>query len=410
MILSHIFSFFSTLNLPFNAISTPICTTDEGCNLNGICIHGSCACDPGWRSQDCGALDLVPAPLRNGYNKTATGTSSWGSKIIHRTRESKIFDLFLAELTQGCGLDHWSPYSRIIHATSTTGPIGPYEFANEVVDTFAHNPTVVYSHADEKYLMYYIGCPQKVSETCKTPNFTCGPGNTINGESGIAIMSSPDLNTWKSHGRVFFGTDDDVWDADITNPSPLPLYTPDHPTGAIALAYRGCPYNCYAAELINLATAPTFLGPYNKVRSTPIFPNTAEDPFLWSDKRGNFHILLHSLEPEGGFGDGHKVGRHAFSRSLKGPWTFNEKTLAFDTVVEFEDGSETRYFRRERPQLFFSENGDMEPLYLTTGVQGIGREGSYTLIQSLRGAERYERGLGLLGKNSDGNYFARDEL
>ena len=52
----------------------------------------------------------------------------------------------------------------------------------------------------------------------------------------------------------------------------------------------------------------------------------------------------------------------------------------------------------------------MEPLYLTTGVQGIGREGSYTLIQSLRGAERYERGLGLLGKNSDGNYFARDEL
>ena len=410
MILSHIFSLFSTFNLPFKAISTPTCTTDDGCNLNGICTHGSCVCDPGWRSPDCGALDLVAAPLRNGYNKTSTGTSSWGSKIIHQTPESNTFDLFLAEFTHGCGLDYWSPYSRIVHAKSSTGPVGPYEFVNEVVGTFAHNPTVVYSHADAKYLMYYIGCPQIVPETCTSPNFTCGPGNTINGESGISVSSSPDLKTWTSHGQVLLGTDDGAWDADITNPSPLPLYTPENPTGEIALAYRGCPYNCYAAELINLATASTFLGPYKKVQSTPIFTNPAEDPFFWRDKRGNFHMLLHSLEPEGGFGDGPKVGRHVFSRSLEGPWKFNEKTLAFDTSVAFEDGSEMVYFRRERPQLFFSEGGEMEPLYLSTGVQEIGREGSYTLIQPLRGAERYEHKLGLLGKNSGGKFLARDEL
>ncbi len=30
------------------------------------------------------------------------------------------------------------------------------------------------------------------------------------------------------------------------------------------------------------------------------------------------------------------------------------------------------FFRRERPQLFFSEEGEMRPLFLTTGVQEVG--------------------------------------
>ncbi|KAH9221722.1 hypothetical protein DL95DRAFT_355051 [Leptodontidium sp. 2 PMI_412] len=393
-----LFHFTSCLILPTLALaniktSNPACTTDENCSLNGLCHHGSCICDQGWKSFDCGALDLIPAPLKNGYNKTDTGTSSWGSKIIHRTPDSETFDLFLAEFTHDCGLDYWSPYSRIVHATSSTGPAGPYEFAAEVVGTFSHNPTVVYSHMDRKYLLYYIGCPYTVPDTCVPPNFTCGPGNTINGESGISVSSSSDLETWTSHGQILLGRDDGSWDADITNPSPFPLYSPNHPAGEMALAYRGCPYNCSGAELINLATAENFLGPYRKVQKDPLFENPNEDPFLWRDKRGNFHMLLHSLEDGGGFGDGPKVGRHAFSKTLEGPWTFNAKTLAFDTTVVFEDGSFVDYFRRERPQLFFSEDGEMTPLYLTTGVQEVGKEGSYTVIQPLGGAAYYERQL-----------------
>ncbi|KAH7322001.1 hypothetical protein BKA65DRAFT_408073 [Rhexocercosporidium sp. MPI-PUGE-AT-0058] len=372
-------------------MKNPTCTTDNNCNLNGLCHYGSCICDPGWKSSDCGALDLIPAPLKNGYKKTGIGTSSWGSRIIHRTPDSRIFDPFLAEFAHDCGLDYWSPYSRIIHATSSTGPSGPYEFAAEVVGTFAHNPTVVYSHADGKYLMYYIGCPYTVPETCTSPNFTCGPGNTNNGESGISVSSSSDLKTWTSHGQILLGTDDDAWDADVTNPSPFPLYSPQYPTGEIALAYRGCPYNCSGAELVNLAVAGNFLGPYRKVQKDPIFENPNEDPFLWRDKRGNFHMLLHSLEEGGGFGDGPKVGRHAFSRTLGGPWTFNSRTLAFNTTIEFGDGSSVEYFRRERPQLFFSEDGKMTPLYLTTGVQEKGEKGSYTVVQPLKGAPNYEK-------------------
>jgi hypothetical protein len=324
---------------------------------------------------------------------TSEGVSSWGSKSIHDAHNPKLFHLFMAEFENGCGLDYWSPYSRIIRAESKTGPAGPYTFAQEIVGAFAHNPTVIWSAVDKKYLLYYIGCPQLPPDTCTGPSFTCGPGDYINGESGISLQSSPDLKTWTFEGQVFKGVDDNAWDADVTNPSAFPLYTPLDPTSEMLLAYRGCPANCSGAEQLNLARAPHFSGPYTKIQSQPLFENDNEDPFLWRDKRGHFHMLTHSLEPDGGFGDGPKVGRHAYSRSIEGPWRFNNETLAFSTVVIFTDGTRVDFFRRERPQLVFSEDGLVTPLYLTNGVQERGSGMSYTVVQPLPGAERFEEAL-----------------
>jgi hypothetical protein len=48
-------------------------------------------------------------------------------------------------------------------------------------------------------------------------------------------------------------------------------------------------------------------------------------------------------------------------------------------------------FRRERPQLYFSEDGAMTPLYLYTGVQPTSRSGdTYTLVQPLTTAAAWE--------------------
>ena len=377
------------------------CTNDEDCNLNGVCSKntGKCICDPGWRADDCGALDIRPGPRNSGYNRTDEGLSSWGSKIVKDPWHPGLWHALMAEFTHGCGLDYWAPYSRIIRAESTAGPLGPYHFAAIVEGTFAHNPTVVWSAADQEWLMYYIGCPTDVvKEKCTVKHFSCGPGNDNNGESGISVQSSKDLRNWKFRGQVFNGLKRGHWDTDTTNPSPFPLGdTPENYGGPnewkaktegmkkdhdILLAYRGCHYNCSTGkELISLASASSFSSPYTRLNNhRPIFPNPAEDPFLWRDKRGHFHLLLHSLEPDGGFGSGPKVGRHAFSRSIAGPWTFNTRTLAFSTKVDFEDGGKIDFFRRERPQLLFSADGEMRPLVLTTGVQAKGREGSYSVM------------------------------
>ncbi|KAJ5692583.1 hypothetical protein N7462_002006 [Penicillium macrosclerotiorum] len=359
------------------------CNKDEDCDLNGMCTNNVRICDAGWTGTDCGQLDLRPGPRANGYNRTEEGISSWCNGIIHDPISSEIFHLFISEFTHGCGLDYWSPYSRIIRAESSEGPLGPYTFKQEIVPSFAHNPTVFWSEDDQKYLLYNIGCQQQVPSICKNINFTCGPGNTLNGESGISVWSSSNLHDWTSHGQVFRGTDDSAWDADVTNPGPLNLRSSEK-TPSTILSYRGCGFNCSGTELISIATAPDFAGPYIQVnRRTPIFTEASEDPFFWVDKRGNYHLLVHSLLPDAGFGDGPNVGRHAYARSWDGPWTFNKNTVAFNTTAYFNDGSHVDYYRRERPNIFFSDDGEMIPLSLSTGVQEMNSSASYSLIQPI---------------------------
>jgi hypothetical protein len=388
-------SVYCLLSAAIFSWQTQACKTDDDCNLNGICRQGRCQCDPGWIAGDCGMLDLRPAIKGTGYNLTGEGTSSWGAKIIHDPKDNKVFHVFMAEFTHGCGLDYWSPYSRIIRSKSTSGPAGPYVFEAEIVGTFAHNPTVVYSEAEKLYLMYSIGCPQTVPDTCQTVDITCDPGNFLNGESGISMWSSPDLYSWKFHGQVLQGDVNGTWDADTTNPSPFPLWSASDRTHEMLLAYRGCPFNCNGgAEQISVASAPTFTGPYTRAHKLPVFQESNEDPFVWRDKRGNFHMLLHSLEADGGFGSGPKVGRHAYARKWDGEWTFNNNTLTFSTLVNYTDGTSIDYYRRERPQLFFSEDGEMTPLFMTNGVQEMDSPASYTLVQPIGdGAEKYVESL-----------------
>ena len=45
-------------------------------------------------------------------------------------------------LTQRCGLNDWSPNSRVIRAVSDN-VVGPYQFVEEILPTFHHNPSVV---------------------------------------------------------------------------------------------------------------------------------------------------------------------------------------------------------------------------------------------------------------------------
>ncbi|KHO00563.1 Glycosyl hydrolase family 43, five-bladed beta-propellor domain protein [Metarhizium album ARSEF 1941] len=368
------------------------CTQDQDCSLiNGVCSRNhACRCDAGWIGDDCGILDVRPAKRDNGYNQTARGTSSWCNSIVKDPQEDNLYHLFVSEFSHGCGLDYWAPYSRIIRAESRSGPAGPYESAAPVQGTFAHNPTVVYSPADGEWLMYRIGCPTEVADTCQVKRFTCGAGNTNNGESGITVMTSRDLRNWKSQGQVLRGNNGSGWDADVTNPSAFPLFSRTSrgdqgdliaDTRAVLLAYRGCPYNCAGEELINVAVSEAgYAGPYEKLQQDPVFASGNEDPFIWRDSRGTYHMLLHSLEPGGGFGDGPRVGRHAWARDYQGPWTLGNRTLAFSTEIKYDDGTVIDFHRRERPQLYFSEDGTMTPLFLGTGVQPKGSAMSYSVI------------------------------
>jgi len=131
------------------------------------------------------------------------------------------------------------------------------------------------------------------------------------------------------------------------------------PNGSVLLAYRGKDSN--SKELLGIASAPNWKGPYTRLRTTPLF-NTdgAEDPFLWQDVDDKYHILFNDK-----WEDSVGVGGHAYSQDGIN-WVFSN-TRAYTHLVTWTDGSSINMTRRERPQLLLDSK--RTPLVLYTAVK-----------------------------------------
>lgn len=363
------------------------CTTDEDCSLNGLCTLSTCNCDPGWTGPDCGRLDLSPATRWTGYNHTNTsssstssphyntrGNSSWGGQIVQDTADPSLFHLLVDQFAHGCGLGAWRPSSFVVRAESRTGPQGPYTWAQNVTGSFRHNAYVHYSPADKGYLLWTIGVDVPDPTSCKSVSKDAWPNN-------ISVSYAPDIHgPWTPFRITVNGT----------NPAPWPLWTPQDRTRGLVLV----------AEDLRIYTADAWDAAYTLVNkatwNTSDYSATwTEDPFVWRDKRGHWHALAHWMidivEKNGTKYP--RVGAHMFSRTLEGEWRFKVQE-AFNSSVAFTDGSTEVFNRRERPKLFFSDDGEVTPLYMVNGVQPLGSSLSYTLIQPIGTAwKAYEQAL-----------------
>ena len=392
-----------TAALQFTAAAS--CETDEDCSLNGVCapkcrVGGrsvkECRCDPGWFGDDCGRLDLAPATRGLGYNQTLAanpddfgpyGNASWGGRILQDRDDPKLFHLFTSQFSQGCGLSGWRPHSLIIRAESRTGPQGPYHFAQTVTSRFRHNPDVFYSPADDKFLMYTIGVEAPEFDRCRSFSYTTWPNN-------ISVASADDIRgPWTDFELVV--DSDRPNGIHATNPSPFPLWSPEDPTSEIVLLIKD--YDIFVASQWNSSTYSHIYS--SEWNSTEGYDNPlwTEDPFIWRDKRGNWHSLNHWMIDLVEY-DGRKyprVGSHLFSRNLTGPWHFKQQE-AFNSTINYTDGTVEQLNRRERPKLFFSDDGEMTPLYLVTGVTPLNEtRRSSTFIQPIGTKwEEFEEELG----------------
>ncbi|KAH7321327.1 hypothetical protein B0I35DRAFT_408290 [Stachybotrys elegans] len=390
--------------------ATHACETDEDCSLNGICVQKCsnitaaaarpaqkvCRCDAGWFGHDCGRLDLAPATRNLGYNYTTVtnpgdysthGNASWGGRILQDPEDPRLFHLFTSQFANGCGLGGWRPHSQIIRAESRTGPQGPYHYQQTVTTPFRHNPDVFYSPADDKYLMYAIGVDAGPLDRCMSFSYTAWPNN-------ISVASTDDIRGPWSEFRMVVNSDRPNG-IHATNPSPFPLWAPDNPTSEIALLIKD--YDIFTSPQWDAEYTHVYNAEWNTTEGGDNALWT-EDPFLWRDKRGNWHSLNHWMidyvEHDGRRYP--RVGAHLFARNLEGPWHFRLHE-AYNSTVNFTDGSAETYNRRERPKLFFSSDGEMTPLYLVSGVTPLNEtRKSSTFIQPIGTKWReFERDLGV---------------
>ncbi len=142
------------------------CSTDEDCSLLGECQAGACVCDAGWSGPDCAALALklsrpiaLPggAPGDSGSSYVAPdGYSSWGMSVVRDVHGDGQYHGFVSQFKYGCDLDTWGTNSYVNHVVSDR-PSGPWKQAGIALETWAHNPKVIWSAQDKTWVMYHIG-------------------------------------------------------------------------------------------------------------------------------------------------------------------------------------------------------------------------------------------------------------
>ena len=282
------------------------CTTERDCSMNGDCVHHVCVCDPAWRgSPQCDVFEFVPASRsRTGYHNTSA--SSWGGNVAGPDANG-TYHLFAAQVLNECGLDAYGTNSAIVRATSREAT-GPFTFAEVILLPFAHNPQISKLPANGGYVLFFIGDGTEntsLVQNCTNTSAVSVTSKLVGGE--IHAMWSPTLlGPWNSPVKIEFN------DTGVTNSSGSPLwlgggYNPSvwvSQSGVAHLAVHRTFSASPGKELLGVAVATSWKGPYRMVTRKPIRPETGvdilciagtgEDPFIYRGQRGNaLHVIWH---------------------------------------------------------------------------------------------------------------------
>ena len=371
------------------------CSFDEGCSLNGVCTaSGTCSCVPEWTGDDCGVLNLEPARVRPnaGYDEgpLSDHVSSWGGSIV-ADPQGGLFHMWVSRMGGHCGLGQWQSDSEIVHATSTD-PVGPYTMVDKVLPYFAHGPSVRVLPDGKGYFMMHLGCGYSFTPWKNCTKHTREERQQLKqvnpptcNQFNVSVMTAPTVSgPWSgaqpgaAGGKQVFLSTGPIRAAgkswyvpsgrQFSNPAPHFLAN-----GSILCAYRADARSGGEHVSVALAEGGADATEYIDSRgSAAVASHDGEDPFLWEDERGYFHMLMHNM--------GGPVGSHAFSRD--GVRWNRSATAPYTHTVTYEDSSVVKMGRRERPQLLLSGTG--QPRYFSSGVELPGSQEVYTLVMAVK--------------------------
>lgn len=328
---------------------SPHCRSDEDCSLNGACSSaGTCACDKPWIGASCSRLGLglmaAPAPgTRN--NIFPSSNFSWGGAVLN---VGGTFHAFITHWADGIGTNT----SKIIKHGTSTNAAGPYSYS-------------------PRFSMPGMS-PQVV--VWKKPASNLGTAGALDAASVAALTARTGDATYNETGGDTATTTQYV----MFTAAPPALWVASTPAGPFApLSFKrpsfgGTPCGNAAPTLVGqswyavcqkttevfASTAPE--GPWSKFGEIAPWQNVSglksqhvEDPFLWVDKRGNWHILNHAYNfSEVDHCASSTVSAHTFSRDGK-VW----QTLGLEPyghTIAHDDGTSTTYSTLERPYLVSS--------------------------------------------------------
>ena len=287
----------------------------------------------------------------------------------------KLYHLFAAEMSLGCGLHAWARNSIIRHATAAS-PLGPFTAQEVILPAFSHEPVVVPLplSVGGGFVLYKIGCADNATTGSEGTALSGRCTGCSNGTTA-GLCPAPDQATylrdcqdvlfsrslsgpWSRHNLS--GFEPSSWDWKELN-SGLESHAPVFlPNGSLLTFTRSIHDTSPApTSSVWLVGADVWNGTYRSLTQKPSFDVSTEDSHMWIDPRGHFHALFHTW-PSAEFVS---RGGHAFSADGR---NWNYTNAAYNTSVALEGGGLYAYSQRERPHVLLDSAGN--PAYLTNGV------------------------------------------
>lgn len=308
------------------------------------------------------------------------------------SEEDQMWHMFAAEMVGHCGIDSWMENSRIVHAVSKT-PHGLFNRTGVVVPPFAHEPDII---RDEKggYVLFFTQASKP--ETGDRKPCVCADGSTDHATCAGAkyqwdrdptyfVTASSPWGPWSSNRTMVLEPEPEVdnnFAAVILNNGSLVGFKRRYVTSPEPPAVGN-------GSRIHLVTAAHWRDPSSYVvHADELFPSMpnigVEDPDLYFDSNGNFHAVLHNMQPCPDWPCPEVAGGHAYSEDGIN-WFYSG--VAFGGSGEFTDGHPFSFSRRERPHVI-QDPTTKELLAVTNGVQYGMQFGDavYTFLQPIQTA------------------------
>lgn len=310
------------------------CVSDFDCQLNGLCSAGSCVCDAPWAGANCGTLLFAPTTPVSGRSLIPRDDerNTWNGPIV--TGPDGRFHLF-APLYPKTNLGQ---PTAILHGVADV-ITGPYDWASK--------PPVPPPVA--------VGInPAAVSYVDKQTNSTVFTLWVGGGVFAAADLDGP----WHKLGEY-----------PGVNPAPALakdgtwFFTNQHTTQLFSAKSPGGPWSVFA----NISAA------------LPADDYHVEDPFLYIDARGRFHIVNHAYSNlEFANCSRSQVSAHFYSEDGK-VWAWAAQP--YGHTVAYSDGSRHTFTTLERPNLHFDAAGRLTHINLAadlvTGDEGCANRTSH---------------------------------
>ena len=361
------------------------CSDDMDCSLNGQCTKSICVCDPAWRDSDngkerCSILNTLPFPndYVPAYGGPRTSTvwqhqnlTSWGGNIIQdsegkyhlyvsamaggagtvllavfcscscsvsRFLSHRIFLFCFVLFCFGAGLGGWGSISECHHATASD-PMDVFRYHDTVLAPECHNASPLRA-PNGSYLLFHIGSGSWNAADSPTGPWRKLPSIFVDGKHEPCNNPAP---MFAKNGTAFVGCNDGSFQ----------IYRSDD-----IFAGRWSLVTTLAFPPAWSSAAPGYL--------------KNEDPYLWMDARGHFHLLAHRYDYRDGYPKNPNqttpvlVSGHGYS--VNGiDWDFNVAQQPYDAVIVFQNGTKQHLSTYERPHLVFdTETG--QPTHLVNGV------------------------------------------